>query len=501
MPDIIALDWGRRLIGVEASVTRDRVSVRRTLELDWPEELDPADDADAAGAWLGEQLRSAGVTARTAVVNVPRTDAVVRPLELPLVSDDELPEMVRWQAGTRSSISIDEMLVDFLPLPYLEDAETRDVVVATIPSDLADSVRATLRAAGIELTSLGVSAMGLADVAGIGADSATTLVAGCDHDRLELAVVRDGRAVFTHAARLSDEGDIRPMIRSEISRALFAVGNQFGGLDVDIARATGTRAELLAEVLAERLADTGDVAPVELFSPASRDDVEFPAEQSSRDESLVVAAAVGLLLAGTDRVDDRIDFLNPHRPPPPKRLWRSKPLIGGLVAAVAVVGIIALWQHGVAAEIEREIERVAIEVGKKEREVGSKAVESRKSIRKWLDQRVDWLAELDEFDAIAERDRVVLTELQLTQETRQGRPRITADGQADGASVVTALSTAFNDNERGVYEVVPRGAQSNADRNRTYSHRFSLEVNLADEVLEFKKLESTRVTPGKEVAE
>ena len=138
---------------------------------------------------------------------------------------------------------------------------------------------------------------GLADVAGIGADSATTLVAGCDHDRLELAVVRDGRAVFTHAARLSDEGDIRPMIRSEISRALFAVGNQFGGLDVDIARATGTRAELLAEVLAERLADTGDVAPVELFSPASRDDVEFPAEQSSRDESLVVAAAVGLLLA------------------------------------------------------------------------------------------------------------------------------------------------------------------------------------------------------------
>ena len=73
MADFLSLEWSEQIVGVEASVEGDRVQVRRCFVLD---RADAPPEQDALADWLKAALEEEGVTARQAVVSLPRQDVV-----------------------------------------------------------------------------------------------------------------------------------------------------------------------------------------------------------------------------------------------------------------------------------------------------------------------------------------------------------------------------------------------------------------------------------------
>ncbi|HXY37785.1 MAG TPA: hypothetical protein VEI07_26400, partial [Planctomycetaceae bacterium] len=92
MPEYLALDWDdQRLVGVAAQVASKHVDVRAVLDFTWAEGEIPSEQPEAAGKRLRTELDQASVPNWPVIVSLPREDAVVRLLELPDCTDDELP--------------------------------------------------------------------------------------------------------------------------------------------------------------------------------------------------------------------------------------------------------------------------------------------------------------------------------------------------------------------------------------------------------------------------
>ena len=126
MPDFLALTReSDQLCGLEAHVSGDKVRVKKCLCLRLPEQTDAPQEPGEVGRWLKEELTRAGVTAKQLLMTLPRENAVVRQLELPNTPDDELADLVRYQAAAKSSMSLDRLLLDFLPLPSRGDHDGR----------------------------------------------------------------------------------------------------------------------------------------------------------------------------------------------------------------------------------------------------------------------------------------------------------------------------------------------------------------------------------------
>ena len=164
MSDFLAIDLElHRICGIEASVERGSVKIRKSFSLEVPESIS-VDDPQGLGEWLKGELRRERVSASQVCISLPREDVIVRHLETPDVSDNELPDLVRYQSAAKSSIPLDQLTLDFLPLPRRTDSTVRDVLVSTVHQDRIKRLRTISSAAGLDLQSVGVSSVATAGI-------------------------------------------------------------------------------------------------------------------------------------------------------------------------------------------------------------------------------------------------------------------------------------------------------------------------------------------------
>ena len=155
MPDLLALEWDHdQVAGVAAEFDGGRVTVRQIFTL--PRKFSGGDLPP--NDWLRGELNrlEVAVPAET-LVSIPRDDAFLRRLELPEAPPEELPGMVRFQVGAKSSVAIDEQSLDFLPLRRHGDIPGCDVLAATAPLTLLETIRVQVVAAGSTLRFAGLS--------------------------------------------------------------------------------------------------------------------------------------------------------------------------------------------------------------------------------------------------------------------------------------------------------------------------------------------------------
>ena len=113
-------------------------------------ELD-AQESNLTG--LDEQLKKALGQQRfprcQALAAIGRSQVELRILKLPPAPDDELPDLVRFQALREFSALDEASPLDFVPLGDV-GAEAGEVMAASISSDLADQLKDALTSAGHE---------------------------------------------------------------------------------------------------------------------------------------------------------------------------------------------------------------------------------------------------------------------------------------------------------------------------------------------------------------
>jgi Tfp pilus assembly PilM family ATPase len=506
MLDVLIVTWDRRRISaVQAAGFGESARLSACWSADWPEAVPtPLQNAAAAGEWLAGQWRTAGFTAKSTWLIVPREDVILRHLELPKVDDAELPDLVRFQAASRSAVPIEQLCLDFLPLSPHPARESRDVLSATLPKANVEAFATVLKAAERELAGVSVSSVALADwgahvdrhrprsgggsggatesglfqglltgkPAAGGAPSAPTLIVAWDAPRLELAIVAGTELVFAHAARIGaeSEADVTAAVLAEISRAVIAGQRLRPDLQIGQSWLVGTPRSVAGEVT-ERLG-----CPAEVIDPATL--------HAQRDVFRKLAAhplEIALLLGGvwgrTAPVVPQLNFLKPRQPPAKRDPRKQQFAIGGAIALLVgflVIGGSLAWISRLDAQIE-ELVRKQSDLTTTISE-GQIPFNAANTIGEWSKRDVPQLAELLELESRMPggQERPYLSEYNFaTSSAGDALATLQAQGSAKGREQVEALLDDLGTNRK--YRVKPSNITVGRDPN--FPQNFTIDVD------------------------
>ncbi|MBW3542674.1 MAG: hypothetical protein KY476_20615 [Planctomycetes bacterium] len=478
MPDYLALDWEtHRIAGIDAQVSKGRVRAVRLFKLDWPEGLGPTDKPAEAGAWLKGELAKRGASARQVLVSLPREDAVVRRLELPDVPDDELADMVRLQAATRSSSSLDRLVLDYLPLPKRPEQTGREVLLTTLPVERVERLRRLLTAAELELSAIGLSPVAAAELVAraepAAVDAGPSLTIARHGERVEISLLRAGRLVSTHSALVADtrEGGHQAIL-AEVTRSLVSQQQILSGASVTRAWVIGGEDESrgLCESLAQRLSCTcGTIDPLSQVT-AARDAGEFALERAA------LAGPVGMLLAASGPRVEHVDFVNPRKPVPKGDRRKRNLTIGGAVAAALVVAAFGgTWWYAAALDAQIADKEAELNALNGRLEQSEPTMASAKTVAAWDAQRVDWLEQLKTLNELLPgTENAYVTKFTLDRAAGEGLGRIQATGFARRQRDVEQVAQQLSDRN---YQVKPTEI-NRTGRNEEYPYQFTLDVTL-----------------------
>lgn len=474
MPDMLAIHWEkRRLRVVEASVGGS-VRILHSFIIDIPEMQ--------RSGWLKDALKDKGINARQAMVCLPREDAILRQLELPDAPDDELPALVYFQASTRSTTPLDQLLVDYLPLPRRSGSVQRDVLLGSVPRAQTDPIRAALGDAGIELVSLSLSSFALAELVLRAEDShgqtssQSRMVVLADANRLEVALLGKNEPLVAHLVRPPVDDQGRPIISKAAA---------------DISRVLVPAQPWLADSPIERIWLLGDSEEWDDLDQALRDRWNCPVDRfngqvSGRIRGLDLAkltgsivsygSAIGLLLGRVHPRSPVFDLLHP-RQPRPKRDPRKLQLAVGSAAALLIVAMFTSYYQRSMWSLDEEIE----EANKKaKRNDNLLAVDEPKrkaanAIEAWKMKDVNQIKQFTELYEIMDGTRrVYLTEYNFMPTTGDGIGKLHAVGNSRDRTEWTQLAARLSDSNR--YRVKTKDLQQSRDDE--YASRFDFDTEL-----------------------
>ncbi|MBX3443488.1 MAG: hypothetical protein KF774_13865 [Planctomyces sp.] len=474
-PECLVLQWEpEHVIAIEAQV-RSSVSIDRAVEFQWPATARPEDSASAAAEFLKEQLAAAKIGARQAVVVIPREQVVVRRLDLPDVPDEELPDLVRFQAATKAATSLDRMSLDFVPLPPQEDAG-RSALVATLDMARLRRIQEIVLGAGLELQGVALTPMATAELVLQKLDEPErqrpAIVIWQTDDYVELSLLSEGRLTFMHSIRLfPGEGDahIQPL-RTELNRALVAMSHSAADVSLDRANYLPGRHgdPAVQSLLKDRFA-----SGVQVIDAAESVDA---ARLKPEERELVSRAgpSIGQLLARRTPTLPAIDFANPRRrvAPPDRRKERLKLGLG----AAAILALLGLWMFQSAKAKRTGLLEEIAENNATLRKANNDAkpeLDAADKLNKWLagDVRpLDGAAKL--FSLLPGTDRLYITELKARAPSADADAKLTAMCYARTDADINALQESLVANG---YRVAARPIAAST-KDPDYPREYPLEV-------------------------
>lgn len=493
MADFLAIEWEKEQIcGVLAQVSAGGVRIRRAFAFPRPT-ADGVAEPQALSSWLKDQLRDAGIANAAALVSLPRDESVVRRFELPDVPDEELPVLVRFQIGSKSSVPLEELYLDFLPLPRRGDFSGREVLGATTARDTLDEIRTVCKGAGLDVQSASIAPAALAEIVArvepvSTDDHGASLVVMHSGSRVEVSVFRRQHLLFSHSARLGhDEADQSPQaIVAEVSRALVALRGLDSAIKIErVWTMVGEAKQApLSESLQRRL--SCEVKNLDPFTTVETDSsAGIPVDRSS------FAGPIGLALSRSSARVPTFDFLNPRQPPVKRDTRKTRAAVYGVAAAIAV-GLIGVSWWVKIGSLDKEIARLQKQSADLDKllKAGEPALKSAGLVVKWEEERVHWL---DEVRGIVERmpatDRIYLTSLKLDPQGAGGGGRIHLEGVARERTDISALSEKFvSESDKYRVKTVQDRANTTAG-DSFYPRRFEMDL-LIDEVVANKTAKS-----------
>lgn len=197
---------------------------------------DLAANRDAFVAAIKGALTNAGISGKSVVACMPRRLVTVRFARLPAAPPEQMKSMVMFEAQQYILFSLDEVMLDYHtvtgPLPGFgvtdsDDMET--VLLAAARRSLVNELLTIFDKSGLELRQLSASALALAEHARDVLEP--TALIDIQPGSMDVAVVSDGRLLFTRATALDLEG-IAPDVAQrkldeEVARSFTAYQNEF----------------------------------------------------------------------------------------------------------------------------------------------------------------------------------------------------------------------------------------------------------------------------------
>jgi len=452
MPQLLALEWnGSEARLAVASSRGDQVVVEQAFSVELRSREPGGDKAEVdVGARLAAALGARGLGRLDTLVAIGRTNIELRQLLLPPAPDDELPDLVRFQAMREFNEFDENWLLDFVPLGDLPD-EPRTVLAAAIGPELVEQIQQTCQSAGLKPRRLVLRACAAASLLAR-AESARQgelrLLIDFLSDEADLTVMSDGRVIFLRTTRLGGDPPQPQVLIGEVRRTMAAVQNQLGGRKVEsmVLCGQGAQQTELAQQIEKDLA-----VPTELFDPFLGLQLGDELRSAPPEHPGRFAPLIGLLLAELEHSGHAVDFLHPRRRQEKPRKWKR--YVFPAVAAAALLGLYFGYQRMESARLRDEIQDLAAKSKAWDRgiEKAAKVQKQVDAIEKWTATDVCWLDELEEGSRkFPPAKDAMLVHLTLGSGPNSKGGQMTMEGFAKSTAVIEKMEQGLRDPARKV---------------------------------------------------
>ena len=383
-------------------------------------------DIESTGQKLKEQLQNHDINKADATVVLSRWQTEIREITVPPVPDDELPDLVRFQAKNEFISLTEEWPLDYIRLDQPDDGPHR-VLAAAVSPQMMEKIRAICQAAEITLKHVVLQPLAIVNLIVNGHDpnnqrsrNLDQLLIRSSSDRADLSIAVDGKLKITRSIRFA--ADATPekrasLLISESRRTLAAASPT---LDAPIKHATvlghEKRFKALGGDLSKGLGFTVDFVDGFQLLPLSSQ-FERPEQTAS------FAALLGSLASEQSGTKHLMDLLSPKRVVirhPERNRWLA---IAGMALAASLLMIIFGWsslskQHKKIDELTQKLDRITdSNAGKGNRPGVDQIIGEVGEIDQWKLHDVNWLSELKQLsDRMLTPDDIIVNNLRVSAE-------------------------------------------------------------------------------------
>lgn len=447
MPKKLAIDWDDtelRLVAAQCGGSGVKVTDAAVI---------PMEDGNIEET-LSAAIERRGLEKLETLVAIGRGRAELRELKLPPVPDEELPDMVRFQAIRSFASAGDSASVDFLVTQRTD--ETVKVIAAAIAPSKFDFIRKPCESAHLHLKRIALRPLSAAALylTRHEHEEGETVLIDLLGDDAEIVITRDGKVLFVRTVRLPGEAAARPAaLAGELRRSLVACGST-----------QSSRRVLLWGRQAIHREDTEGIAKaiggeVNTLDPFELVDVESKIQPEIPDHTGRLAPLVGLLASDDAHPDRLVDFLNPRkRPEAGSQVWKTAAFVGVPVVAALLLGWFGYRElaarEATIARLEQRTRDLQPEV-----EEAEQKVERTETVDAFLDGDVNWLRELRRIaEKVPPADKVILQSVsgrgsdrrQLAGNRASGGGEVTLKGSVTRLSVIETMEQALRDEDHVV---------------------------------------------------
>jgi len=480
MSQLLAVEWDSSEARLAvASARGDHVVVEQAFSVKLAAGKPDAASAEIdVGAQIAAALHARGISRGDTLVAVGRASIELRQLSMPPAPDDELPELVRFQAMREFNELDEHWLLDFVPMQSAAEGP-RNVLAAAIDPAMVTQIQQTCEKAGLKPRRLILrpcAAASLLDRAEPAERAKLRLLIDLLAEEADLTVMADGQVVFLRTTRVVEDplagADQAAPLLGEIRRTIAAAQNQLGGRRVEsiVLCGRGQPQAALAKLIQESLS-----IPTTLFDPFSGLSLSRELEEALPDLPGRFTPLLGMLASELEHTGHAIDFLHPRRrPPPPSR--RKKYIAAGVAAGVLVLGYL-IYGRIERSHLEDEIATLEAKSNSLKGEVAEAAKVEKKvaEISKWAAGDILWLEEIRKLsERCPPSKEIMLTRLEILPSVNGGEMKL--DGLAALPATIGDMEAKLHDKS---HRVQPKG--SSTSKKKLYALEFSESVYVEPE--------------------
>ena len=431
----LAIDWDEselRLVAAQCSGQSVKVTDASVI---------PVENGNVTET-LKAAIQRRGLENTDTLVAIGRGKAELRELQLPPVPDEELPDMVRFQAIRSFATAGDNAVVDYLTTNR-SDSGVEMIAAAVGPQSLAEIQKTcesvSLNTKRISLRPLAAAALYLVNRDATGSND--TVLIDLLADDAEIVVAREGRVIFVRTVRMPSVDAARGRaLAGELKRSLVACGSS-GSLDRVILWGRENVHADDVEMLAE-----ASQSKVEVLDPFTLVDVDKKASADMPDHVGRLAPLVGLLVADETAADRLVDFLNPRERVEEKVTPYKNMLIAGI--PVAIAALLAFFIYRQIKGLDDQIAELKAENASMKPAIdqADESIARTETVDKFLDANVNWLSEIRRLaKVIPPSDELIVRSVSATSDVRSGGGTITIDGAVTHTGVIDRFEDALRD--------------------------------------------------------
>ncbi|MGB7347050.1 MAG: hypothetical protein WBD20_22690 [Pirellulaceae bacterium] len=464
MPKKLAIDWDEselRLVAAQCSGTTVRVIDAAVI---------PIVDGTVT-ATLQKAIQDRGLEKTEALIAIGRGKAELRDLELPEVPDDELPDMVRFQAIRSFASAGESATVDYL-ITKRENKTISMLAAAVGPNSLKEIQHicqvADLNTKRIALRPLAAASLYLATHKNI---SGETVLVDLLAEEAEIVVARDRKVVFVRTVRLPSSSKARSKaIVGELRRSLMACGSSGSPDQVVLWGRPDVHQDDVAQLTE---ATGGNVVVIDPFDLVS---VDGSVKSKLPQHVGRLAPLVGLLQSDEVGSHRLIDFMNPRKREikETSRLKRAL-LIGGPIAAALLVGYFGYKR---LSDLDNQIANLKTsnaEMADPVKKAGESVARTER-VDQFLDGDVNWLNELRRLTTkMPESDKMIVKSISGTTDQRNGGGTLMLVGGVTDPKVIDQFEEAVRDDS---HQVVGDGSKADVRATDKYRWNYNEKVTV-----------------------